>query len=469
MLSLDSFPLAASASNLLAAREQMAFTLSFHIILASLGVALPATILVANYIGLKKKDDAAIQLAKRWSKAMAITFAVGAVTGTVLSFEFGLLWPQFVNRFGAAFGIAFAIEGLFFFVEAIFLAIYIYGWKRLSPWAHFWTGVPLVVTGVGGAFSVVAANSWMNQPQGFVLNAAGKVTDVDAFKVLFNPATGYEVPHMVLAAYMVTGFLVASVYAVGMLKGRRDRLHRLGLLIPLVIALIATPFQLLVGDTAARAVAENQPAKFAGFECIHESGGHQTEYLGGICTSTGVVGAIPIPELDSLLVGFTPGTHVTGLNSIPKDERPPANTTLHLAFDAMVGIGSGLLLLGMWMVWAWRKKHDYMKNKWFLRAVSVSGAGAIVAMISGWIVTEVGRQPWIVQGYMKTTEAVTNASGIWFSFGAVLLLYSGLGVAAVMTLRSMSRRWREGEAEVEAPYSPTGPTGPTGAVGEAPA
>jgi len=171
---LDPLPLAASASNLLAAREQMAFTLGFHIVLSCLGVALPATILVANYLGLKRGDGDAMELARRWSKAMAVTFAVGAVTGTVLSFEFGLLWPQFEHRFGSVFGIAFAIEGIFFFLEAIFLAIYIYGWKRLSPWAHFWSGVPMVLTGIGGAFSVVAANSWMNQPQGFTLNAAGK-------------------------------------------------------------------------------------------------------------------------------------------------------------------------------------------------------------------------------------------------------------------------------------------------------
>ncbi len=343
MPSLDALPLAASASNLLAAREQMAFTLGFHIVLSCLGVALPATILVANYIGLKRGDDDAMELARRWSKAMAVTFAVGAVTGTVLSFEFGLLWPHFMDRFGAAFGIAFAIEGIFFFLEAIFLAIYIYGWKRLSGWAHFWSGVPMVITGIGGAFAVVAANSWMNQPQGFTLDAAGKVVDTDPLKVLINPATGYEVPHMILAAYMVVGFLVASIYAVGMLKGRRDRLHRLGLLIPLTIACIVTPIQLFVGDTAARAVADHQPAKFAGMECIQKTGTHQTEYVGGICTSSGVKGAIPIPDLDSFLVGFSADTKVIGLQDIPPDQRPPANTLLHLSFDAMVGIGTALL------------------------------------------------------------------------------------------------------------------------------
>ncbi len=455
MLSLDALPLAASASNLLAAREQMAFTLGFHIVLSCLGVALPATILVANYIGLKKGDEAAIELAKRWSKAMAITFAVGAVTGTVLSFEFGLLWPKFMDRFGAAFGIAFAIEGIFFFLEAIFLAIYIYGWKRLSGWAHWWSGVPMVLTGIGGAFAVVAANSWMNQPQGFTLDAAGKVVDTDAWKVLINPATGYEVPHMILAAYMVVGFLVASIYAVGMLKGRRDRLHRLGLLIPLTIGLIATPIQLFVGDTAARAVADHQPAKFAGMECIQETGDDQTEYVGGVCTANGVKFAIPIPDLDSFLVGFSADTHVTGLNDIPADERPPANTLLHLAFDTMVGIGSALLLLGAWLAFAWWKKREIPKTPWFLRAVAVSGAGAILALWCGWIVTEVGRQPWIVQGYMRTEEAVTDAGGIWFTFGLILLLYAAIGTVAVMVLRRMSRRWREGRPEPDGtPYAP---------------
>jgi cytochrome bd ubiquinol oxidase subunit I len=462
MLPLDLLPLAAESSNLLAARNQMAFTLGFHIVLACLGVALPATILVANYVGLKKDDFDALELARRWSKAMAVTFAVGAVTGTVLSFEFGLLWPEFMDRWGGVFGVAFAIEGLFFFIEAIFLAVYIYGWKRLGGWAHFWSGVPMAITGIGGAFSVVAANSWMNQPQGFTLNAAGKVIDTDPVKVLLNPATGYEVPHMILAAYMVTGFLVASIYAVGMLKGRRDRLHKLGLTIPLAIACIATPIQLFVGDTAAREVADHQPAKFAAMECIEESGTHQTEWLGGICTDDGVKGGIGIPNLDSFLVGWSADTYVTGLNDIPADEHPPAKTLLHLSFDAMVGIGTALMGLALWFGWVWWKRRDIPRTPWFLRAVAVSGVGAIVAMWCGWIVTEVGRQPWIVQGYMRTEEAVTEADGIWFTFGLVLALYAALGTTTILVLRGMSRRWREQGAEPEAggPYAPQEETAP---------
>ena len=359
---LDSLPLAASESNLLAARELMAFTLAFHIVLSCLGVALPAIILIANWIGLKRDDGDAMRLARRWSKAMAVTFAVGAVTGTVLSFEFGLLWPVFMERYGDAFGIAFAIEGLFFFTEAIFLAVYIYGWKRLSPWAHFWSGVPMVITGIGGAFSVVTANAWMNQPQGFTLDAAGKVVDTTPFQVLFNAAWSYEVPHMILAAYMVVGFLVASIYAVGMLRGRRDRLHRLGLLIPLTVACIATPVQLFVGDTAARAVADHQPAKFAGFECIQETGPDQTEYLGGVCTDNGVKGAIGIPGLDSFLVGFSKNTVVTGLNDIPVDERPPgqhhAPPRLRRDGRDRLGADAACALARLWLVAAARAAGD---------------------------------------------------------------------------------------------------------------
>lgn len=459
---LDALPLATSSSNLLAARELMAFTLAFHIVLACLGVAFPAMILTANWLGLKRGDEDAMRLARRWSKAMAVTFAVGAVTGTVLSFEFGLLWPNFMARFGDAFGIAFAVEGIFFFTEAIFLAIYIYGWRRLSGWAHFWSGTPMLVTGIGGAFSVVTANAWMNTPQGFTLGPGGGVVETDPLKVLFSPAWVYEVPHMILAAYMVVGFLVASVYAVGMLRGRRDRLHRLGLLIPLTIACVATPVQLFVGDTAAREVADHQPAKFAGMECIQQTGTDQTEYLGGICTSSGVKGAIGIPGLDSFLVGFNTDTKVTGLESIPADDRPPADTLLHLSFDAMVGIGSALLLLGLWFAFSWWRRRDIPRTPWFLRAVAVSGAAAILALWLGWIVTEVGRQPWIVQGYMRTSEAVTGAKGIWGVLALVVLLYAGLGTGAVLVLRSMSRRWREeGEADdAETPYAPPAEVAP---------
>jgi cytochrome d ubiquinol oxidase subunit I len=447
----DALPL---ASNLEAARSQMAFTLGFHIVLASLGVAFPAMMLVANYRGLRHDDADALLLARRWSKVVAVTFAVGAVTGTVLSFEFGLLWPAFTGRFGEVFGVLFAIEGIFFFLEAIFVAIYIFGWRRLAPWTHFWAGVPIVITGLGGAFSVVAVNSWMNQPQGFS-PTSGDVTKVQPLKVIFNPAVPYEVPHMILAAYLVTGFLVASVYAVGMLRGRRDRYHRLGLLIPLTIAAIATPIQFAVGDTAARAIAKDQPVKFAGMECVQQTATHVTEYIYGRCTSSGVKGGIGIPGFDSFLVGFSTDTQVTGLDSVPPDDRPPDNTMLHWAFDTMVGICTALIALGLWLGFAWWRRRDIPQTPWFLRVTAVSGVAAVVALEAGWIVTEVGRQPWIVNDVMRTEDAVTKADGIWVTFGLVVALYVALGVTLVATLRAMSRRWRAAdESETEVPYGP---------------
>src|SRR4051794_25112377 len=435
----------------------MAFTLGFHIILASLGVALPAMMLIANYIGLRRNDADALRLARRWSKAVAVTFAVGAVTGTVLSFEFGLLWPGFTRRFGEVFGVLFAIEGIFFFLEAIFIAIYIFGWKYLSPWTHFWSGVPVVITGLGGAFSVVAANSWMNQPQGFS-PTTGPVTSVDPLKVIFNPAVPYEVPHMILAAYLVTGFIVASIYAVGMLRGRRDRIHRLGLLIPLTVACIVTPIQFAVGDTAARAIAKDQPIKFAGMECVQRTSTDVTEYIYGRCTSDGVKDGIGIPGLDSFLVGWSTSTQVTGLDSVPPGDRPPANTMLHWAFDTMIGICTALIALGAWFGFVWWRRRDIPKTKWFLRAVAVSGLSAVAALECGWIVTEVGRQPWVVYNVMRTEDAVTGASGVWITFAATLALYAVLGIATVLILRTMSRRWRSAdEGEVEVPYGPSEP------------
>jgi cytochrome d ubiquinol oxidase subunit I len=318
-----------------------------------------------------------------------------------------------------------------------------------------WAAVPIVISGVGGALSVIMANSWMNQPQGFKLDSAGKVTDVQPLQVLTNSAAGYEFIHMLLAAYMVTGFLLASIYAVGMLRGKRDRYHRLGVIIPLTVAAAAAPFQFLAGDTAARAIAHDQPAKFAGMECIGKGGPDQTEYIYGRCVNGEVKGGIGIPGFDSFLVGFSKNTNVTGLNQIPPNERPPANTMLHWAFDTMVGVASLLILLAAWYAIVWYRKRDLPQTKWFLRAVAISGIATVVALESGWIVTEVGRQPWIVNGYMRTSQAVTPAQGIWWIFGLTMALYAALGVILIVVLRALSRRWQTvGPDEGELPYSP---------------
>jgi cytochrome d ubiquinol oxidase subunit I len=437
--------LAVDPGELLAARDQMAFTLGFHIILACLGVGLPSLVLVANAIGLRRRDPVALLLARRWSLIMAVTFAVGAVTGTVLSFEMGLLWPVLMGRFGGAFGIPFAIEGIFFFLEAIFIAIYIYGWDRLSPRAHLVSGIPVALAGLGGTFSVIAANSWMNQPAGFTLGPDGRVAAVDALAVIFNRATFYEVPHMLLAAYLVTGFLLGSIYAVGLLRGHRDRYVRLGFAIPFVVAAIAAPLQVAVGDIAARSVFEDQPAKFAAMELITRTGPNQPVTLGGVLVGDEVVGGLAIPNLDSILAGFSPDTVITGFDAIPIDQRPPA-TIVHLAWDAMVGIGTALVVLGLWGLALRLRRRDHAEDRWFLRAAAIAGIGAIIALEGGWIVTEVGRQPWVVYLVLRTTDAVSLSGGIRVTFAAVVGLYAVLGVATLVILRTMARRWATADA-----------------------
>jgi cytochrome bd ubiquinol oxidase subunit I len=447
--------LAADPSQLLPAREQMAFTLGFHIILVPFGVAFTFLMLIANYRGIRRGDDVAMLLARRWSQVAGVLFAVGAVSGTVLSFELGLLWPGLMGTYGAAFGIPFAIEGLFFFVEAIFVAIYLYGWKRMAPWPHFWTGVPVVLAGIGGTSSVVAANGWMNQPDGFTVRD-GRVVDVDPWGVIFNDAFWYEALHMLLAAYMVAGFVVAGVYAVGLLGGRSDRYHRLGMAIPLTVAAIVTPLQIFVGDVAAREVARNEPAKFAALEMVTETGTRVPLLLGGAMVDGEPRYVIEIPSGASLLVGYSPDTRIAGLSEIPADVRPPDHlvTTVHLAFDVMVGIGFALLGLALWFAVLWWRRRTVPESRWFLRAVAVSGALTVVALEAGWIVTEVGRQPWVVYNVMRTEDASTGASGVWVTFSIALVLYAALGIATVVTLRAMARRWREEDEGEDVPYTP---------------
>jgi len=448
------------------ARAQMAFTLACHIILVPLGVSWAFMALIANYRGIRHSDADALQLAERWSKYMAVTFAVGAVTGTVLSFEFGLLWPRFMGQWGEAFGIPFAFEGLFFFTEAIFVAIYIYGWRRLKPWAHFWTGVPLVVTGILGSVSVVAANAWMNSPSGFTLDAAGEVVDVDPLSVIFNDAMPLMAAHMVVAAYLVGGFLVASVYAVGMLRGRRDRYHRLGFVIAFSVAAVATPIQMGVGDSLARWVYNNQPVKFAAIELVPETASDVPETLLGRLNSDGTVsGGIKIPGLASWLSDPSTGTAtvVQGLDSVPADERPTISqvNTVHLAWDVMVGLGTLLFLLSVWYGLSWLFRRDMPKSRLFLLIASGAGVAAVIAMEAGWVVSEVGRQPWIVYNLMKVEDAATANTGIWITFLLVIVLYVGLGITTVLILRKLSRRFRErGVGEQDVPYGPSGPAPP---------
>jgi cytochrome d ubiquinol oxidase subunit I len=445
------------AENLLAARSQMAFTLGFHILLVPFGLCLPLFALIANARGLRHNDPDALRLARRWSYAMGVLFAVGAVTGTVLSFELGVLWPGMLGRFGDVFGLPFAIEGIAFFLEAIFIGIYIFGWDRLPPRLHLWLGAPLPFFALLGAFSVISANSWMNTPRGFSLGADGRPVGVDPWAAILNPALRHELTHFVVAALLCAGFAVASIYAVGLLRGRKDRLHRLGFLIPFTIAAIATPLQMVVGDASVREVVKLQPIKFAAIEMVPRTATHVPERLGGHMKDGVPTGGIAIPDLASFLTGFHADTRIAGLDTVPPGDRPPA-TIVHLAFDVMVGAASALALLSAWFLLAWWRRRDLPRSRWFLRACAPAGVLAFVALEAGWVLTEVGRQPWVVYGVLRTADAVTRAPGVWVSFTVVAAIYAAVGVSLLTILRAMSRRWRErGGDALPGPYAPRGP------------
>jgi len=434
---------ARAGAEVVPARGQMATTLGFHIILACLGIALPTFVLLAEFIGLQRSNEVALVLARRWSQAMGVLVAVGAVTGTVLSFEMGLLWPGLMRQYGAVLGLPFGIEGLFFFLEAIFTAIYLYGWRRLGGWAHFWTGVPIAVSGIFGAMSVIAVNAWMNQPGGFTASG-GRITSVNTWQVYFNHAAVYEMPHMILAAYMVTGFTVAGVYAAGILRGRRDRYHYTGFALGFVPAAVLTPVQIFVGDTAARAIASGQPVKFAAVEYVTQTSRNVPEWLGGVYLNGHIYGGLRIPGMDSLLVGFGPGTQVTGWDSVPPADRPPVVWLIHLCFDVMVGLGFLLLLAGLWALYEWWRHRRLPRQRLFWLLGAVSGLAAIVAMECGWVVTEVGRQPWVVYQLLTTAAAATTNGGVITSLSFVIALYTVLGAATIGILRILARRWRRG-------------------------
>ncbi|MET7306888.1 cytochrome ubiquinol oxidase subunit I [Streptomyces sp. NPDC005571] len=462
----------AAPPQLLPARQLMAFTLASHILLVPFGVALPCITLLMHHRGLCRGDDVALKLARRWSAVMAVQFAIGVVTGTVLSFEFGLLWPGMMGRWGDVFGLGFGVEAWAFFLEAVLIAIYLYGWRRLKPWTHFWLGLPLPLAALLGAFGIIAANSWMNTPQGFTLDVAGTPVDVNVRQALFTPMFGPEYWHFAVAMFLTAGYVVAGVYAVGLLRGRRDRYHRLGFALPFTVAAILTPIQLVLGDSIARSVFHKQPIKFAATEVVWKTDTHVPEYIFGRLHPDGTVsGGLRIPQLDSILAGFKPSTRVTGLSSVPPEDRPTATqaTIVHWAFDVMVTIGSLLILLALWYAWYWWRHRDLPRSRWFYRCAAVAGIACLVAVECGWITTEVGRQPWIVYGHMRVSEAVTatGAGSLWMMFAVVVVVYVAIFASFLTVLLKMRTRWRiadESAASATAPQAPETdtPYGPRG-------
>ena len=439
---------------LLQARQMQALSFSVHIPLVCFGIALPAIILYAEWRYLRSGDELYRTLAKRWTRIMAALFAVGVITGTILSFEMGLLWPNFTATFGSVFGLGFAVEGFSFFIEAIFIGIYVYSWDRLSPRAHFASGIPMALAGITGSLMVIAVNGWMNHPTGFRL-AGGKAVDVHPFKALFeNSYFWHELVHMYLAGYIVTGFLLAGAYAIGRQRGKWGRYERTALAIPLTIAALVSPVQVLVGDWAAREVAKTQPLKLAAIEGLAHTTKGAPEHLLGWYTDGQVKYGIAIPKMLSLLAFHNPDATVTGLDSVSAAERPPDVNVVRVAFQTMVGIGTLLALLAVGYLTVLYRRKRLPESVWFYRALALAGPLSVVALIAGWVTTEVGRQPWVVYRVMLTSQAVTGAGGIPIGYGALALIYVGVGVAVVWILRRLAKAPLDLPADVPPPHSP---------------
>jgi cytochrome d ubiquinol oxidase subunit I len=410
-----------------AARAQMGSSLAFHIVFAALGVGLPVLSLAAEGLWLRKGDRVYYDLARTWAKAMAILFAVGAVSGTILSFELGLLWPEFMRYAGALIGLPFSLEGFAFFIEAIFIGLYLYGWERLSPVGHWLTVVPIALSGAISAGFVTCVNAWMNLPTGFSV-VGGHVTNVQPLVAMFAPPWKTEVLHTTLAAYVFTGFGVASVYAIAWLRGKRSAKVLAGMRLAMVMAAVAIPLQIVAGDLSARFDAQREPVKFAALEALFHTQAAAPLTLGGIVDAAHArtLGALEIPALLSVLASGDPRATVRGLDAAAPDDIPPV-APVHFAFDLMVGTGTLLFVFAAWWCIATRVGARPL-SKTLARALGASGILALVALEAGWIVTEVGRQPWIARGLQRTSDAVTIAAGLDIAFFVFSVIYVLLGV-----------------------------------------
>jgi cytochrome d ubiquinol oxidase subunit I len=414
-------------TNLLAARLQMAISLGFHIVFAVIGIAMPFMMVLAEWQWLRTKNRLYLILAQRWAKGTAILFAVGAVSGTVLSFELGLLWPAFMAWAGPLIGPLFALEGFAFFTEAIFLGIYLYGWDRISPRMHMTAGIIVALSGVASAIFVVMVNGWMNSPTGFDLQN-GQPVNIDPLGAMANPLGLPEVHHMILAALTATGFVVAGIHAWSLLRDPLNLFHQRALGIAFIVGSLGAVLQPISGDLLSRAVASYNPVKLAAFEAHFHSTAGEAIQLGGIPdeeTET-VPYAIEIPYALSLLLYGDPSSTVQGLDAYPREEWPPV-AVVHIAFQIMVGIGLLLAFLAIWGWWLlWRGRAIWTVRR-FLQALVLAAPLGFVAIEAGWVVTEVGRQPWIIMGIMRTAEAVTPMPGLSIPLAVFTGVYGILG------------------------------------------
>lgn len=438
--------------DVLAARSQMAVSLGFHILFAVVGIAMPLLMVIAEARWRRTGDAMYLELAKRWAKGTAILFAVGAVSGTVLSFELGLLWPRFMRFAGAIIGMPFSLEGFAFFAEAIFLGVYLYGWSRISARAHIVAGVLVAVSGAASALFVVIANAWMNSPAGFQLQH-GAPPDVDPVAAMLTPAAFPEVLHMLLAAYAATGFAVAGIHGFMLLRDHRNAFHRRALAVALIVGAPAAILQPLSGDISSRYVARWQPPKLAAMEGQFRTEAGAPLRIGGIpdVAAQRTRWAIEIPHGLSLLAFHDPNAVVRGLDAVPRRDWPPV-PVVHIAFQVMVGLGTFLAAVGIWVVVAAFRREDLAANRWLMRAVAAASPMGFVCIEAGWTVTEVGRQPWVIYGVMRTADAVTPMPGLVVPFVLISSLYCFLGVIVAWLLYDLVMRSpiaREGEAAID--------------------
>jgi len=421
-------------TDLLAARSQMAMSLGFHIIFAMVGIGMPLLMVVAEWRWQRSGDQAYLELAHRWAKGTAILFAVGAVSGTVLSFELGLLWPGFMAQAGAIIGMPFSLEGFAFFTEAIFLGIYLYGWDRISPPAHLASGVLVAVSGALSGIFVVIANAWMNTPAGFNL-VNGRMVNIDPIAAMRNPAAFAQTLHMTLAAYAATAFVVAGIHALRLLPDPRNVFHRRALAVALLVGAPAALLQPLSGDLNARVVARWQPVKLAAMEGLFSTQSGAPLRIGGWPDeSTGETQyAIEIPKGLSLLAFHDLNAEVKGLDAFPRADWPPV-APVHIAFQIMVGLGTYMALVAVWALVLMARRRDLTGHRWLLRALVAAAPMGFICTEAGWVVTEVGRQPWVIHGVLRTADAVTPMPGLVVPFVTFTLLYCFLGAIVARLL-----------------------------------
>ena len=412
----------------------MGISLAFHIVFAVIGIAMPVMMVIAERRWQVTGQDIYLDLAKRWAKGTATLFAVGAVSGTVLSFELGLLWPRFMEFAGAIIGMPFSLEGFAFFTEAIFLGIYLYGWDRISARAHLWAGVGVAVSGAASGIFVVIANAWMNAPAGFEL-VDGRAVNVDPIAAMGNAAALSQTIHMTLAAYAATGFAVAGIHALLLLRDPANAFHRRALQIALIVGAPAAVLQPLSGDLSARHIAVHQPVKLAAAEAVFSTEAGAPLSLGGWpdVDARETRFAVEIPYALSLLAFHDPHGVVKGLDAVPRDDWPNV-PAVHLAFQVMVALGTYLALVSLCVGWlAWRRR-ELAHHRWLMRAIAFATPMGFIAVEAGWMVTELGRQPWVIYGVLRTSDAVTPMPGLVVPFLTFTLLYCFLGVIVVWLL-----------------------------------